>query len=301
MHSDRAKILIVDDISKNIQLVASILKPFDYSLSFALSAKEALDIIHSSEIDLILLDVMMPQMDGFELCELLKKDEKFKHIPIIFLTAKNDAKSIARGFQVGGVDYMSKPFYEEELIARIKTHLEIQRLTKALKEQAKQMQYLANTDALTHVANRLKFNAILEHQIALQKRNPQPLSLIFLDIDFFKRVNDTYGHEVGDTVLITLAKLIKDTIRESDLVARWGGEEFIIVVNGSSAQKVTKLAQKLRALIERHTFEDVGHITCSFGISHYKQDDDMHTFLQRADKALYKAKELGRNRVESLM
>lgn len=301
MKSDKANILIVDDISKNIQLVASILKPFAYSLSFALSAKEALDIIHNSEIDLILLDVMMPQMDGFELCELLKKDGKFKHIPVIFLTAKNDAKSIARGFQVGGVDYMSKPFYEEELIARIRTHLEIQRLTKALKEQAKQMHYLANTDALTHVANRLKFNAILEHQIALQKRNPQPLSLIFLDIDFFKNINDTFGHERGDEVLVALATLIKENIRESDVVARWGGEEFIIIVNNSSNDEVVELAQKLRRLIEKHPFEKVEHLTCSFGISFFKKSDDMHSFLQRADKALYKAKELGRNRVESLM
>jgi len=301
MKDAKNEILVVDDISKNIQLVASVLKPLGYALRFALSAKEALQIVQDTHIDLILLDVMMPEMNGYELCTLLKKEKKTKDIPIIFLTAKSDAESIAKGFEVGGVDYMSKPFFEVELIARVKTHLEIQTLTNKLKKQAKEMKHLANTDALTGVANRLKFNDILEHQIEISRRHEHNISIIFLDIDYFKKVNDVHGHEVGDSVLIELASIVKKEIRKSDLLARWGGEEFIIVVNNSAFDEAVSLAEKLRICIEKHIFEYVQRITCSFGVTSFHKEDDIHSILLRADKALYQAKEAGRNQVVSLM
>lgn len=293
-------VLIVDDTPKNIQLVASILKPLGYGLFFATNGKEAIKATQKNEIDLILLDVMMPEMDGFETASNIKAMPEYKEIPIIFLTAKADEDSIAEGFDVGGVDYITKPFHNRELVARVKTHLHISHMAKQLQEQANRMQELANTDTLTGIANRLKFNTIFEHQVDLSLRYKKELSLVFLDIDFFKKVNDTYGHKVGDAVLVKISQMLLGCVRASDLAARWGGEEFVIVSPETKQSEAVNIAEKLRKCIEETEFEGVKHITCSFGVTSLNADDDAHTFLTRADNALYAAKEAGRNCVVEL-
>jgi len=287
-------VLIVDDTSKNIQLVASVLKPEGYGLYFATDAQEAFNVLKNELIDLILLDVMMPTMDGFKVCKELKKNVKTQEIPVIFLTAKNDKESIKEGFEVGGVDYIIKPFYDVELLSRVKTHLRIAQMTQELRRSAEKMYELANTDALTGIANRLRFNTITTYQIENSLRYGAALSMIFFDIDYFKKINDEFGHEFGDKVLRKIAQLIENEIRKSDVIARWGGEEFAIILANTRLNDAEKLAQKLRLCIENHHFEGES-LTCSFGVTQLQKEDTNTSFMKRVDDALYEAKRVGRN------
>ena len=233
-------------------------------------------------------------MDGFEVCKELKKNVKTQEIPVIFLTAKNDKESIKEGFEVGGVDYIVKPFYDVELLSRVKTHLRIAQMTQELRASAEKMYELANTDALTGIANRLRFNTIVNYQVENSLRYKVALSVIFFDIDYFKRINDKFGHEFGDNVLKELADLVKNEIRKSDVIARWGGEEFAIVLANTALNDAQKLAQKLRLCIENHSFEGQ-NLTCSFGVTQLQKDDTNTTLMKRVDDALYDAKKAGRN------
>jgi len=287
-------VLIVDDTSKNIQLVASVLKPEGYGLYFATDAQEAFNVLENELIDLVLLDVMMPTMDGFKVCKELKKNVKTKEIPVIFLTAKNDKESIKEGFEVGGVDYIIKPFYDVELLSRVKTHLRIAQMAQELRASAEKMYKLANTDTLTGIANRLKFNTIVNYQVENSLRYDAALSIIFFDIDYFKKINDEFGHELGDKVLKKMALLVKNEIRKSDVIARWGGEEFAIILANTTLSDAGKLAQKLRLCIEAHRFEGQ-ELTCSFGVTQLQKDDTNISLMKRVDDALYDAKKAGRN------
>ncbi len=296
-----SNILIVDDIAKNIQLIANVLKEFNYNLFFARNAYEAYDVLEKNTINLILLDVMMPEVDGFSAAKVIKSNDKDKDIPIIFITAKNDDESILKAYEVGGVDYITKPFRNVEFITRVRTHLEIAHLNQKLKDQASAMKELASTDTLTKIPNRLKFNSIFEYQIKISKRYKKSLSLIFFDIDFFKKFNDNYGHSVGDIVLIELSKKVNSCLREADALCRWGGEEFVIILPETTDVTAFETAQKLRECISKMKIDNKYTLTCSFGVSTLKEGDYSHTFLTRADDALYKAKNNGRNRVEVLL
>lgn len=290
-------ILIVDDTPMNIQLIGSILKPLGYSLVFATNGQEALDVVGKSEVDLILLDVMMPFLDGFQTCTKLKENPETADIPVIFITAKDDVESIAKAFDVGGVDYITKPFREVEIVKRSETHLRLSRLTKEFKATAQKMEKLANTDPLTGIANRMKFNHLIEHQLQVSHRYKKNMGLIFFDIDHFKQINDTYGHKAGDSVLVEITKLISSLVRSSDVFARWGGEEFLILSPEISLTQIISLAEKLRLNVERFNFSDVPNVRCSFGVTMLNPKDDVKAFIQRADEALYEAKETGRNKV----
>ena len=171
---------------------------------------------------------------------------------------------------------------------------------EALAQQAEEMKHLANTDPLTGIANRLKFNTILDHHVALSSRYDHALSMLYFDIDHFKKINDTYGHKVGDGVLIEVVELISALLRQSDLLARWGGEEFVVILPETSVEQAKVIAEKLRSCIETHLFMNVSDLTCSFGVTQLRSDDTEQSFLIRADKALYEAKESGRNRVVTM-
>ena len=295
---NRANILIVDDIAKNIQLAASVLKKEGWHLFFATSGAEALKVVEQERIDLILMDVMMPGMDGFETTKRIKRHSALESIPVIFLTAKNDRDSIQKGFELGGVDYIIKPFHDVELIARVRTHLSIREMSQELKAAAQKLYELAHTDSLTGIANRLKFNTIAEHQIEMIHRYGGDLSVIFFDIDHFKKVNDEMGHEFGDHVLKSISNRIQTEIRKSDLLARWGGEEFVIVMPQAEKKQATRLAEKLRKTIEAISLESQ-HFTCSFGVVALQENETFDALMRRADEALYEAKAQGRNCVVS--
>ena len=414
-------ILCIDDIESNLFTLKSVLNSVEGSLLnifTALSANDGLDILIKEKIDLILLDIMMPEVDGFSMARIIKSNKKTKNIPIIFVTAKTDDKTIKKCYEVGGSDYINKPFNSVELIKRVLFHIKLSNSEKLLKKEkeyaqsvidlqdnfivvtneiqaisvnqsvldffglndlssfqkkykcichtfieeddyfylskdsdstlwvekvislleigdvvvkiknkygdnhvfaikaklfydvyivsltdittiskkSKEFEHEANFDNLTQIYNRNMFHRLMEEKIRNVSLTHGNICFAILDIDHFKAVNDTYGHLVGDDVLKHLTNLIQKHIRENDIFARWGGEEFILALE-VDMKKAIKVIENIRAMIEKEEFEEVKHITCSFGVTEFRKNDTTNSMTKRADKALYEAKESGRNRV----
>lgn len=289
-------ILVVDDTVENLDVLEELLQ--EYRVIDATNGKDAIALVKQQKPDLILLDIMMPNMDGYEVCQILQDDEETKHIPIIFITAKIDEKSIEKAYDLGAADYITKPFLPKELLARVKKELRIQSLIEKLEE-------LASTDTLTKLYNRRFFYESAIKTIEYAKRNKHLLSLIMLDIDHFKQVNDTYGHSAGDEVLKELAQIMKNIQRKSDTIVRLGGEEFAILLPDTSKEQAFEVAQKLRQTIEKNQVllsdGNIVHFTVSLGVSSVQTEKEINieAALSRADKALYRVKEGGRNNVQS--
>ena len=287
-------ILVVDDTISNLDILIELLE--DYDVIDATNGKDALEIAEEEEVDLILLDIMMPDMDGYEVCEKLKSNATTKNIPIIFITAKADEDSIEKAYEIGGIDYVTKPFKPKELLARVNRELQLQDLQKKLKE-------LASTDPMTRLYNRRFFTTMASHSLDLAKRNKKTLSLVMIDIDKFKNVNDTYGHQVGDDVIIHLANVFLENKRDSDIVCRYGGEEFVILFPNTSIEGAKKVAEKIREKVEASTINLAANkslkYTISLGVAQVEVESEINIeqALKRADDALYEAKESGRNRV----
>ncbi len=288
-------ILIVDDTVENLDILAELLE--DYDVIDAISGQDALDIIQEEAVDLILLDIMMPTMDGYEVCQHLKANPETQDIPIIFLTAKSDEASIEKAYDVGGADYVTKPFRPKELLSRVRKELKIQDMMKELK-------LMASTDPMTKLYNRRYFTQAAQNLYNLAKREHTPLSLVMLDIDKFKSINDTYGHDIGDHAIIHLATTIQNHQRKSDLSARFGGEEFVILLPNTDLDGAQIFAEKLRQDIESSSLplgEDQQlNFTISLGAAQINPEagQDIETGLKNADLALYQAKENGRNQVK---
>jgi diguanylate cyclase (GGDEF)-like protein len=416
-------ILCVDDTQSNLLVLESLFEVYGnrYNLITANGGYEALEILLKTQIDLILFDVMMPDIDGFETASLIKSHNQTKNIPIIFLTAKKDDVTIKNAFKYG-VDYLSKPYNEFELFTRINVQLELVCVNNKLDEQIKFNQSVMNSqrnilfiqndnglisanqsfleffnvvdieqfnkqhkciselfmeydnyfslhvlndgntwtdilsashldeeynilvmdthlfepkafrievngiddsdkfvviltditkittksklfenkatyDALTNIFNRSKFNDIFDLEVKTAKEDNHPLCFAIMDIDFFKKVNDNYGHIIGDETLITFANTIQNNIRQSDTFARWGGEEFVLSLPGVDLESALKVVDNLRKKIEETSFKMIGSITCSIGLTKVKKDDTVDNILIRSDEALYEAKESGRNKV----
>ena len=413
-------ILCIDDIQTNLFTLESVLEAnleSGYGIFTALSAHDGLEILLRERIDLILMDVMMPEINGYEATKMIKSNKKTKNIPIIFVTAKKDDESISMCYNVGGDDYINKPFNYVELLSRIKFHLKLRDKTRLLAKekeftqnildlqnnfimvtdshqaisvnkallnflslnslyefqekfgclaynfvkedgyfsvdsvedrfswietlekklededivvkiikneqeyiftikanqyydyyiitltditqitnQALEYKHEASFDKLTQIYNRNMFHKMIDAKIALTKLQKLPLSFIILDIDHFKQVNDTHGHLVGDEVLKHLVNLIKKHTRDSDVFARWGGEEFVLAFD-VDIDKCMNIAQSLRKHIEQEKFDVVGQITCSFGITNFRKNDNLESMTKRADDALYESKNTGRNKV----
>lgn len=283
-------ILIIDDTTTNLDILVELLDAYD--VIDAISGKDALEIVGEEKIDLILLDIMMPEMDGYEVCRRIKENKKTKDIPVIFITAKTDEDSIEKAFNVGGIDYVSKPFKPKELLARVKTHLEFRVLIENL-------EFLSSHDTMTGIYNRRKF-----FELAIQKFNNEKENLyaVMIDIDKFKDINDSYGHDVGDKVIKLLATTIKDNISESSVFGRLGGEEFGLICNSQSIDTVKQSIESLRELIESQEIlseenKPIGY-TISSGISKMSSEiKNIDQLLKKADVALYEAKGTGRNKV----
>lgn len=419
-YTNRQKILIVDDEPLNISVVAEILG-HEYDLLVATNGEKVLQIVSSDpKPDLILLDIMMPGMNGFEVAKRLKTNPETLHIPIIFLTAKHDNESIVKGFELGAVDFVSKPFQKEELLARLKNTLQIFNLRNALnraleksqqyaktiesqmklidkniiisstdlegriievsdafckisgytKEKLigkmhrilrhpdmpsslfvklwetilngdtwhgeiknrtkngsfywldtliyaivddlgnktgytaisqnitdkKRVEELSITDQLTRLHNRMYLENSFNKEIRRAKRYNHSFAVIMLDIDHFKEVNDTYGHDVGDNVLVAISKVLSEHIRGTDILGRWGGEEFLIICPHTSSAEAYTLAEKLRMSIDTCPIDLIGHKSCSFGVSIFDlKDESFKEVVKHSDEALYAAKNNGRN------
>lgn len=285
--SEKATILIVDDVRLNIQILTAILKDL-YQIRIAMNGKQALELIAKQpDIDLILLDIEMPIMGGFEACELLKKDPKTSHIPIVFITANTEEEDEEKGLELGAVDYITKPIRQSIVCARVKTHI-------TLKQQHDLLRSMAVKDQLTGLYNRHYLLDVACKKMSQSVRHNYELSLLMLDIDHFKHVNDTYGHPMGDKILIAVAKTLQEQCRKEDAVIRYGGEEFIVVLEHSDKENSQVKAEQIRQAIEQLQPENI-KVTVSLGLTQMQGNEDVESMINRADIALYKAKESGRN------
>jgi diguanylate cyclase (GGDEF)-like protein len=299
-----AKILIVEDSPLIARLAKNMLNERSHQVLLAHDGLAGLELAETQLPDLILLDVVIPGLDGYEVCRRLKNSLTTRDIPVIMLTSKAEPSDKVLGFQSGAVDYVTKPFDAGELIARVDIHLRLRVLYEALQEKNRQLQEQADRDGLTGLHNHRYFHEQLTKEFARAQRYKEPLSCVLLDIDYFKRFNDTHGHQVGDGILKTVSELIAASIRESDTAARYGGEEFALILFHTGREEAVQVAERLRKTVEQTAFRDgrdVFRITLSAGVGSYPHVDidDPKKLLECADKALYRAKHNGRNRVEA--
>ncbi|MBW1740106.1 MAG: diguanylate cyclase [Deltaproteobacteria bacterium] len=298
-----AKILVVDDSRLIAHVAKTILTKRGHDVIVAQDGLAGLEAAKSEKPNIILLDLIMPVMDGYQVCQQLKEESSTKEIPVIMLTSKAEPADKVKGLEMGALDYVTKPFDEGELVARVNIQLQLQELYKALQEKNRQLQEMANRDGLTGLYNHRYFHEQLSKDFLRARRYHEALSCVLLDIDFFKKFNDTYGHQTGDVVLNTLGRVIKDSIRDSDLAARYGGEEFALVLYHTDGPAAFQVAERLRQMVEGceiHDKDNVLHVTISVGIATFPHEKihDSKELIECADKALYRAKEKGRNRVE---
>ena len=281
-------ILIVDDTKTNIDLLLELLG--EYDLVVATDGKSALEIAAKEKIGMILLDIMMPEMDGFEVCEHLKSSPKTKDIPIIFITARVDEESIEKGYELGGVDYVTKPFKPKELLAKVKTHFKMSKLIEEL-------HYLASHDQMTGIYNRRKF--FEEATQLLEQRDF--LGVVMIDIDDFKKINDTYGHPFGDAVIKAVTQEIQSFLDTDAVFGRLGGEEFAIVMCFEHRQSAYAKIEQIRKRVEQLKISCEGvsqSVTISIGVAEQTEKiQDIDKLLKEADEALYEVKGSGKNRV----
>ncbi len=291
-------VLMVDDVAKNLQVLGTILSKEKYKIAAANNGEQAINIANNIFPDLILLDIMMPGISGYEVCARLKKDPRTKDISIIFLTAKIEPEDIVKGFEAGGVDYVVKPFNSTELLARGKTQLELKISKDLLKIRNEQLRKLAITDSMTGLYNHRYIIDGLSERIAEAKRYKQSLAVAMLDIDYFKKVNDNYGHFFGDFVLVRISTIIEESIRKTDIAGRYGGEEYLIIFTNTDKKSALNTLERIRKSIEKEKWDKKDLvITISGGLSELK-DEDYSKLIKKADNLLYKAKENGRNRNE---
>jgi diguanylate cyclase (GGDEF)-like protein len=287
-----ALVLAVDDDPQVLDLLRALLAPRGIALTTLSDPLRFWDVLQETSPDLLMLDVDMPNLNGIELCQVVRNDQRWAGMPVLFLTAHTDADTIHRVFAAGADDFVGKPIVGPELLTRITNRLERSRLLRAL----------AETDALTGVANRHKSTQVIEHFLSLANRQQQPFCLALLDIDHFKRVNDRYGHATGDEVLRRLGDTLRRAFRGEDVVARWGGEEFVVGMYGMHRDDgVQRLAEMLEVWRqEEFSGNENEHfrVTFSAGVAEYPADGtDLLTLYRAADRALYQAKAAGRNRV----
>lgn len=323
---NQSTILIVDDVPENVELLRSLLTRKGFRTQSAADGAIAVALAESTLPDLILLDVCMPYMNGYQVCEKLKANPKTKDIPIIFISSFDDGSDKIKAFELGGVDYITKPFHGMEVIARIKLHLSLRQLQRQLEQQNErlreevrdrrvaeialqianhELRRLAHLDGLTKVANRRGFDNSLADEWLRLAREQQPLALALCDVDFFRRFNDTYGYQAGDQCLRQVAGAIEKAIkRPGDLVARYGSEEFAVILPNTPTQGALKVAENIQSAIAQLKIAHQGSsvskfVTLSIGVAVITPLSDVSSMhlVTAADRALYRAKTKGRDRI----
>ncbi|MCT7461201.1 diguanylate cyclase [Aliarcobacter cryaerophilus] len=296
MEFKKPTILVVDDMTTTLLLIHDLLKD-TYEVKIAKSGTKALEILNApNDIDLILLDVEMPDINGYEVCKILKNNDQTKNIPVIFVTARNSEEDEEYGLNLGAIDYITKPFNKTITKLRLKNYLEMKIKNDLLEK-------ISMYDALTNIRNRRFFDETFETTFLEAKRDKFSLAIMMIDIDFFKPYNDNYGHGQGDETLRKVAKALEKTIkRPSDFVARYGGEEFVILLKDINKDGVEAVANNLlnavRELKITHEFSKIeNYVTISIGASFYNSNSDITKLelLLKADETLYNVKNSGRN------
>lgn len=288
-------VLVIDDSPLICKIVEDILRTDSLDIVKANTGEEGLNLAKELVPNLILLDLVLPKTDGFAICKQLKNTPSTANIPIMFITAKQDSEIIIQCFEYGGVDYIAKPFVPMELKARVMVHLENQRAKNELNVIIKEMTKMVNHDYLTKIYSRRYFTNKFKMQLDTSQED---MVIALGDIDNFKKVNDTYGHSVGDQVLNAVAGIMNGACRESDIVARWGGEEFIIFFPNVTVDTAKIFIETIREKIAQHKIrckEDFFSVTITFGLVQISPNLTMEKNISFADSALYQGKESGKN------
>jgi diguanylate cyclase (GGDEF)-like protein len=297
------RLLIVDDSDAIRAEIKSVLveSPDDIEFAEAANGVEALKTLTTSAIDLVLCDVQMPVMDGFQFLRLMRARPEQASTPIIMLTGHDDPAEKVFGLENGATDYVTKPFMPGELAARVHVQLKLKSLQDDLRNMSDRFRDLSNTDFLTNLFNRRYFMEVAGLELKRCQRYKLTVSLLMVDLDHFKRINDTLGHHAGDQVLIELGQVMRSVFRTTDVVARYGGEEFVLMLPQTTVQEAKQPAEKLRALLKQTAIGPVGvgELSCSIGAAQFpaQKVDSLESLIERADQALYRAKTSGRDRV----
>ncbi|MCD6584362.1 MAG: diguanylate cyclase [Desulfobacteraceae bacterium] len=299
------EVMLVEDSRTQALKLQIMLDRYGYHVTVAQNGLEAMNMLLNSQTSIVISDWIMPEMDGSELCRAIRKHDFGNYVYIILLTAKDSKNDIIEGLEAGADDYLTKPVDDAELIARLTTAERVIRLESSLKRRNKEIALLSITDPLTKIFNRGYLNDNLPKAFKRAVRYHQKLSIIICDIDYFKRVNDKYGHQTGDMVLISFAKKLNDALRKDiDWMARYGGEEFLIVLPETDLNGATIAAERFRSKISQLITHAEGNdiqVTASFGIATITYEDDKShittdDLIKAADRCLYQAKDRGRNK-----
>lgn len=293
----RSPAIIVEDVNTTALIVQKLLDVLGVE-SYICNTKEMFhNYIKVIYPEIISLDLYLPDGHGLELCKSIRYERKLDELPIIIISGNTEMDVVVECLRAGANDHISKPIIKEEFFARVSNILKIRSMQKDLIVQQKQMEMLAFTDPLTTLFNRTYLDMALQRELERARRSGLPLGLLIIDLDFFKKVNDTYGHEIGDDVLKEFGILLRDKIRSYDVPCRYGGEEFCVLLPGSTAANVVTVAERVRKACDEHPFSDKSlHQTISIGTSVFPELSKENTLVSDADKALYSAKQSGRNR-----
>ncbi|MCK5286530.1 MAG: diguanylate cyclase [Thermodesulfovibrionia bacterium] len=306
----KAQLLIVEDSKTQAETIKKFLKKQGYDVTWVEDGKSAIQVAKTKPLDLILLDFILPDIKGDEVCRWLKLNQSTKGIPIIILTVKGNVSDKVIGLEAGADDYMLKPYNEIELNARIYACLRTKALQDELREKNHQLEellskveILAITDPLTELYNRRRFQVVLEMEFQKTKRYKTLLSCLMIDIDRFKLINDENGHQIGDFVLQETAQIIRKTFREVDIIARWGGEEFVVLLPHTKKEDALRSATRVLEKISHHKFSRIPDkkITVSIGIASAPDPsiDTGESLINASDIAMYDAKDKGRNQIKT--
>jgi len=298
-------ILVIEDSEPVRREIIQILRNYSLASYYheAGDGIEALTILREIKMDLIICDVVLPRLDGFRFLSMARSRDELRNIPIIFLTSRDDRDSKLQGLEQGASDYITKPFDPAEMVARVRIHLQIRQLQEELRLANERLMLVSHTDHLTGLYNRRYLMDVLERELSRVQRSGSHLSLLILDIDHFKDINDHYGHQGGDMVLAEAASVFRNELRVYDTAARYGGDEFVAGIPGASQAEAEAVAERIRDSVEKSRFSEKMEnvrLTVSIGIAVYPGPgiETMEDFIREADGALYRAKAGGRNRVE---
>lgn len=310
----KPQIIIVEDSRLYQQYLIDLCNKNDYDYTLIENGIDAIEILFTARPDLILLDIQLPGMNGYEVCQHIRQMPGNHQTPIIFLTSNNKETDIVKGFELGGNDYVIKPFNEVILLSRIKNQLEqvynrnllneyifqLEKINNELKLQKEHSELLASRDHLTGIYNRRFLQSSIIDAIGDHKNSALSFSLALFDIDDFKQVNDTYGHTCGDYALKEVVSIIYQNIREEDMLARWGGEEFILYMPFTTTQQAIPIVDVIRQRVEEHLFKVQDYrfnLTITCGLSEFDNAEDYDCIFNRVDEAMYEGKKTGKNKV----
>ncbi len=299
----RGRILVVDDNPDNIEIIATRLRFRGYEMEEATDGRQALELVRRDPPDLILLDVMLPDIDGYEISRQIKGSDDLPFIPIILVTARDSTQDKVAGLDAGADDYLTKPINFPELEARVRSMLRIKRLQDELEEKNRELERLSISDGLTGLFNHRHIHGLLHEEFDRAQRTGEKISVAMLDLDRFKAVNDTHGHPAGDRVLQELAEILRENAREIDRIGRYGGEEFMVILPETDIEDATVFVERIRREVARRPFDiqadEPLRMTVSVGVATYPNEgiDTPEALVKMADNALYAAKSGGRDRV----